>query len=117
MVHAEPVENAYVNNSAQQIKSSDTLPPLRVVKKVIEERKENIEPFTSISAANGNDQEIIDIAKETAKVRPFDEFYRTIINKQLFLFEYQQINTNNTIMVDQQIQVDKNYNKDNKPSK
>lgn len=68
LIHAEPLESENANNSSQQIKSSDSLPPLRVVKKIIEERKENIEPFTSITPANDNDLEVLIIVKESAKV-------------------------------------------------
>ncbi|CAH1712880.1 X-linked retinitis pigmentosa GTPase regulator-like isoform X2 [Aphis gossypii] len=82
LIHAEPFENDLSNNSLQQIKSSDTLPPLKVVKKIIEERKENIEPFTSITLANDNDSEALNVVKESVK----------------------EINTN---MIDQQIKVDK----------
>lgn len=45
------------------------MPPLRVVKKIIEERKENIEPFTSITPiANDNDSEALNVIKESVKV-------------------------------------------------
>ncbi|XP_015365250.1 PREDICTED: X-linked retinitis pigmentosa GTPase regulator-like [Diuraphis noxia] len=67
LIHAEPIENEHANNSLQQIKSSDSLPPLRVVKKKIEERKENIEPFPSITPANDNDLEVLIIVKESVK--------------------------------------------------
>jgi len=68
LIHAEPLENELANNSLQQIKSSDSLPPLRVVKKIIEERKENIEPFTSITPANDNNPEVLITVKESVKV-------------------------------------------------
>jgi len=38
------------------------------VKKIIEERKENIEPFTSITPANDNDSEALNVVKESVKV-------------------------------------------------
>lgn len=41
------------------------MPPLRVVKKIIEERKENIEPFTSITPAKDNEPEVLNITKES----------------------------------------------------
>lgn len=68
-----PVDNEFVNNSVQQTKSSDTLPPLKVVKKKIEEHIENLEPFTIITAtitkANGHDKEVLNTAGENVKVR------------------------------------------------
>ncbi|KAL5242836.1 hypothetical protein ACI65C_010246 [Semiaphis heraclei] len=67
LIHAEPIESEFANNSLQQIKSSDSLPPLRVVKKKIEERKENIEPFPSSTPANDNDLEVLIIVKESVK--------------------------------------------------
>lgn len=63
------MDNDITNIANQQDKSSDVLPPLRIVKKVIEERKENIEPFTTIASTNGNDQEVLNNVKDKAKVR------------------------------------------------
>lgn len=64
LIHAEPIENEHAINSVKQIKSSDTLPPLRVAKKVNEERKENIEPFTSMTSDNDYDEEISNDVKD-----------------------------------------------------
>lgn len=71
-----PAENELIcNDNVKQIKSSDTLPPLKVAKKIIEERKENIEIFTSITpATNGNDQEILNGAKENVRVSQYNYF-------------------------------------------
>lgn len=38
------------------------------MKKIAEERKENIEPFTSITTANDNDPKVLNIDKERVKV-------------------------------------------------
>ncbi|XP_025208990.1 X-linked retinitis pigmentosa GTPase regulator-like isoform X3 [Melanaphis sacchari] len=91
LIHAEPFENDTSNNGLQQIKLSDSLPPLRVVKKKIEERKENIEPFTSITPANDNDSGVLNVVKGSVK----------------------EINTN---VIDQQIKGDKKSFNDNKPT-
>lgn len=82
MIQAEPTENELTDNGIEQIKSSDALPPLRVVKKAIEERKENIEPFTTVAVTNGNDRQevIIDVVKEDVKV-----ILCIAVTKQLFL--------------------------------
>lgn len=73
LVHAVPIDNEFVNNSVQQTKSSDTLPPLKVVKKKIDEHIENLEPFTIITAtitkANGYDLDVLNINGENVKVR------------------------------------------------
>ncbi|XP_008182284.1 X-linked retinitis pigmentosa GTPase regulator isoform X2 [Acyrthosiphon pisum] len=92
LIHAEPLDNELTNNSLQQIKSSDSLPPLRVVKKIIEERKENIEPFTSITPAKDNEPEVLNIVKESG---------------------VKEINTN---LIDRQINEDKKSFKDKIPT-
>lgn len=76
MVHAEPAENELIgNDNVKQIKSSDTLPPLKVAKKVIKERKENIEIFTSITpTAHSKEQEVLNVVKKDVKVRECNYF-------------------------------------------
>ncbi|XP_025418053.1 X-linked retinitis pigmentosa GTPase regulator-like isoform X2 [Sipha flava] len=95
LVHAEPAENELIDNdNVKQMKSTDTLPPLKVAKKVIEERKENIEIFTTITpTANGNEQEALSVIKKNVK----------------------ENNTDMNDMTDQQIQVDKKSYNDNTP--
>lgn len=65
------------------------MPPLRVTKKIIEERKENIEPFTSITPAYDNDSEALNVVKESVKVMTnviYDYFLFLVIMYNIVFF-------------------------------
>lgn len=53
------------------IESSDTLPPLKVPKKVVEERQENVESFTSIinQVDDNADDELLNVVEGEVMVR------------------------------------------------
>lgn len=72
LIHAKPFENEPTDNGEENnIKTSDILPPLKVPKKVIEERKETVESFTSIvtQVDNNDDDELFKIVEKGIKVR------------------------------------------------
>ncbi|VVC26390.1 Zasp-like motif,Regulator of chromosome condensation 1/beta-lactamase-inhibitor protein II,Domain [Cinara cedri] len=70
LLHAEPVESESTDYDVQNnIKSSDTLPPLKVPKKVAEERKETVESFSSIvtQVEDNDDDKVLKVVKEEIK--------------------------------------------------
>ncbi|CAI6349035.1 unnamed protein product [Macrosiphum euphorbiae] len=64
LVHAEPLDTTHVNNSLQQLNRL-LIASIKGCEKIIEDRKENIEPFTSITPAKDNEPEVLNIAKES----------------------------------------------------
>lgn len=76
LVHAEPVENELTDNNGVEnnIKSSDTLPPLKVPKKAIEERKETRHLTSMANHVDDNDDDddddaLLNVAAEEATAR------------------------------------------------